>query len=159
MSWRPPRLAGHPLHPMLVGLPLGLWVGSFVWDLVALVRPEPLWPRLAFWTLALGTLAALPTAAAGLSDLLAVPQQPRVERTAWWHLGLMSGALALFAASLLVRHAGADSAATPWPAIVLSAAGVAATGFGGWFGGELVFRHGVAVEPGRPSTATDETTD
>lgn len=147
MSWRPPRLAGHPLHPMLVGLPLGLWFGSFVWDLVALVRPEPLWPRLAFWTLALGTLAALPTAATGFSDLMALPQQPRVERTAWWHLGLMSVALTLFAVSLLLRYRAPELASAPRLAIVLSASGVAATGLGGWFGGELVFHHGVAVGP------------
>lgn len=160
MTLRPPRLAGHPLHPMLVGLPLGLWLGSVAWDLVALLRPGPTWPQLAFWTLALGTAAALPTAATGFWELAALPGEPRVERTAWWHLGWMSAALALFAVSLLLRWKAPDLAAPPAPAIVLSAAGAAATVAGGWFGGELVFRHGVGVAPERPATAaSDEETD
>lgn len=30
----PASIAGHPIHPMLVGIPIGLWLFSLVCDLV-----------------------------------------------------------------------------------------------------------------------------
>lgn len=51
---------GHPVHPVLTDLPIGLWTAAAVLDAVG----EPGADRL----IGLGCLAAVPTAAAGLSD-------------------------------------------------------------------------------------------
>jgi uncharacterized membrane protein len=55
----PASIAGHPIHPMLVPLPIGLWVFSFVADLVALSNGGGgWWPEIAFYTM-LGGLVIL----------------------------------------------------------------------------------------------------
>ena len=48
------NIGGHPIHPMLVPLPIGLWVFSFVADLIFLWRGNPAWETVAFYTLAGG---------------------------------------------------------------------------------------------------------
>ncbi|HJR54773.1 MAG TPA: DUF2231 domain-containing protein [Gemmatimonadota bacterium] len=37
----PARVFDHPIHPLLVALPIALWVFSFVCDLIYRFRPEP----------------------------------------------------------------------------------------------------------------------
>ena len=140
------RLFGHPVHPMVAGLPVAFWLGGFTWDLVSLVAPGALWPGLAFWTLTLGVAAAVPAAASGLWDFACLPADHPGERVAWWHLGSVSGALGCVAASLVLRWPPTGDGSTAWPAVVLAGAGALLTLAGGWLGGELVFRHGVAVE-------------
>jgi len=42
-------IAKHPIHPMLVVFPIGLWIFSLVCDLVYLFGPAtPLWRDMAF---------------------------------------------------------------------------------------------------------------
>jgi uncharacterized membrane protein len=130
---------------MLAGLPVSLWLSAVLWDVVALVRPDPLWPRLAFWTLLLGLAAAVPTAATGLWELIVLPTGHPGERLAWWHMSVVSVAFGLFLASLLLRRDALGAASVPWTAIAVSATGAAATLVGGWLGGELVFHHRIAV--------------
>ena len=48
-------IAKHPIHPMLVVFPIGLWIFSLVCDLVYLFGPaNPLWRDMAFYTMAGG---------------------------------------------------------------------------------------------------------
>ncbi len=61
------RLFGHPLHPMLVHLPIALWVLATACDGLTLVGVVQAWP-LAWLCLAVGLVAALPAMAAGLAD-------------------------------------------------------------------------------------------
>lgn len=142
------RLFGHPLHPMLAGLPVSFWLGAVVWDAVGLVRADPLFTRLAFWTLALGLAAAVPTALTGLWELVTLPSGHRGERVAWWHMGVMSAAFVLCLASFLLRRDGLGAEGVPGAALALSAAGAGLTLLGGWLGGELVFRHRIGVRAG-----------
>ena len=146
MTNRGLRLLGHPLHPMVVAFPLAFWVGGTAWYVVALVAPAALWSRLGFWTLVLGLAGALPAVASGLWDLAALPRDHPAEITAWWHMGVMSTALCCFLGSVLLHRGHLDAATPPGAAVGLAVAGVVLTLGGGWLGGELVFRHGVAVD-------------
>lgn len=137
------RVFGHPIHPMVAGFPVAFWVGASLWDLVALWDPGPFWPRLAFWTLALGVAAAVPAVATGFWELMSLGDNPVAERVAWWHMSLMSTAFCCCLVSLLLRRGTSEA---PWSAVVLAAVGALLTLGGGWLGGELVFRHGLAVE-------------
>jgi uncharacterized membrane protein len=152
-----PKLLGHPLHPMVVGFPVAFWLGAFLWDLVALVEPDPLWPRLAYWTLALGLLSAVPAVGSGFWELAALGEADGEaggggdsvagEPIAWRHMAVMSIAFCCFLASFLLRGGAAKP---PWTAVAAAAVGAVLTLAGGWLGGEMVFRHGMAVERREP---------
>lgn len=42
------QIVGHPVHAMLVGYPIALYVTSLLWDLVYLWRTDPFWYQMAF---------------------------------------------------------------------------------------------------------------
>src|SRR5438132_5235602 len=59
----------HPIHPMLVHFPIGLFVLSFVLDLTSLVCPEvPSLVRSSFYAMLLGIITALLAAVPGIVD-------------------------------------------------------------------------------------------
>ena len=128
----------HPLHPMLVVFPIGLWVAALAFDIVETVTGNPLWRTLAFWSIVGALLAAAP----GFLDYPG--RQGRVGRIATWHMILNLAAVALFAVNAFIRlRISADS---PWP-LLLSVVGVVGIFVSGWLGDELdVERFGV-VEP------------
>ena len=56
----PASIARHPIHPMLVPIPIGLWVFSFVCDLFhAGGASAQAWTTVAFYTMAGGIIGAL----------------------------------------------------------------------------------------------------
>ncbi len=68
-------IAGHPIHSMLVTLPIGLWVFSLVCDLVSLGSTDRSWATTAYLTLGGGVVGALMAAvprtarSTGLNDI------------------------------------------------------------------------------------------
>jgi len=58
---------GHPLHPILIPLPIGLWIFSIVSDLIfKLGFGGPVWNEVAFYTLGGGIVGALIAALPGI---------------------------------------------------------------------------------------------
>jgi uncharacterized membrane protein len=74
-----------------------------------------------------------------------------VSRLAAWHARINVLALLLFAASFYFRTTRGTSliGGSLTIPLVLSIVGVLSVAVSGWLGGELVFKHGVAVEPQR----------
>lgn len=55
----PASIAKHPIHPMLISLPIGLWIFSFVSDLIYHTGWGPaVWNDVAFYTRADGIVSA-----------------------------------------------------------------------------------------------------
>ena len=139
----PASVAHHPLHPILIPLPIGLWVFSFVADLVFLAGwGGAAWKAAAWYTLGGGIVGALLAAVPGLIDFFSITDR-RVGTVAFRHLLCVLAALLLFAVSFVLRVRDPMGS---WP-VVTSAAGVVVLGIGGWLGGELVFVHGMGVKP------------
>ncbi|HVR71193.1 MAG TPA: DUF2231 domain-containing protein [Vicinamibacteria bacterium] len=140
----PASIGRHPVHPMLVSLPIGLWTFSLVSDLVyRFGGGAEVWDSVAFYTLAGGVAGALLAAVPGFIDLLALPAG-KVKKVAVAHMAANLGAVVLFAVNLGLRLNAAPGAAVP---VLLSAIGIALLGVAGWLGGELVYVHGVGVQP------------
>lgn len=140
------RLFGHPLHPILTDLPIGLWSVAFIWDLLALWRGD-FWWEVSFWTLLISLIVAVPTALAGLIDSRALPPGTPASSTASTHLLLMASAITCFLISLLLRG-GVDPldglrAVGAFAVLIL---GLAVMTVGAWFGGQLVYRFASGVE-------------
>ncbi len=152
----PASIAGHPIHPMLIPFPIALWVFSLVADIIYLWRDNVGWAWMAFWTLLAGCLGAITAAIFGIIDYLAI-EDMQVVKVANWHARLNVLALLLFAASWYLRtNNGSNminrSLTIP---IALSVVGVIVVAISGWLGGELVFKHGVGVNP-QHDTRADE---
>src|SRR5690606_25057587 len=125
-----------------------LWAVSLGCDALALIGFGDFWWRAAFWAIAGGLLFAVPTAMTGLMDFISLPKGHRAESVALWHMGAVLTAASIFAGSLAVRWAIGEPGDPPvLLSVGLSTVGLVFLFVGGWFGGELVFRHRLGGEP------------
>lgn len=131
----------HPLHPALVHFPVACWSLAVGADVASLRFGAAAWQWSA-GLLTIGCAVALAAMLAGMLELARVPEGAAL-RDAWWHMGLMLGAFSLFAARLLLRLDHLQPLAPDALAFGLDVAGFAALAVGGWFGGRLVYGHGV----------------
>lgn len=155
----PASIGGHPIHPMIIPFPIALWVFSFVADLIYLWRGNPVWKDwIAFYALLAGIIGAAVAAVPGLIDWLSITDKA-VVKIANWHARLNVIALLIFAGSFYLRTTGGSSLVSGnyMIPVVLSLLGVVLITISGWLGGEMVFKHGVAVGSG--SGATPEKTE
>jgi uncharacterized membrane protein len=138
------RIAGHPLHPALVHFPVALWSVTWAWDVLGAWTGSEVWWQTGFWCLVAGTIMALPAAVAGAMDFAALGERHPAERTALRHMMLMGTALAVFIAALVVRAGPLPPAGWRlYAALALSSVGLALLAIGGWYGGRLVYQHGL----------------
>ncbi len=140
----PASIAGHPIHPMLVPLPIGLWIFSLVCDLIYVAGwGGDAFRTVAFYCMVGGVIGGLIAAIPGLIDMLSLPAGPK--RTAIIHMSLNLTIVALFVVNVLLRIANPESLRVP---VWLSVIAVALLTVSGWLGGRLVYEHGVAVDTG-----------
>ena len=132
------RWVGHPLHPALSDLPIGLWAGVMVLDATDRDPAPQRGIDAASMLSAAGILAAGATALTGLTDWAVSNDQDR--RVGLFHGLLNTVALGLQGASLGTRMAGHRSTAR-----ALGSASLAVTAAAGYLGGHLVFTKGVMV--------------
>lgn len=136
-------IAGHPIHPMLVVFPIGLWVFSLVADLIYVAGGGIAWSMTAFYAIAGGIIGAVAAAVFGAIDLYSMKDQV-IRRIGTMHMILNLAVTVLFAFNLGWRVAGEPDAITP---IVISAIALVLLGISGWLGGEMVYKHGAGVQP------------
>ncbi len=138
---------GHPFHPVLVPVPIGAWVASFVFDLASRWSGEPaVFAKGAFWLIGLGLVGALTAAMLGFLDLFAIPTGTRAFRTGLIHMTLNLTVVAVYAVSFLLRRGRLgqpDGVAIGL--IALSAVALALLTASSWLGGRLAYRYGVRV--------------
>lgn len=142
-------IAGHPLHPMLVPVPIGLLVGAVVADIAYLVTDrDHMWYDIAFWALIGGVASALLAALAGFGEYFLVARHTDARATATIHMLLNLAAVALFFVSVLLRlDDGAVEGGRFGAAFTLSLVAIALLTVSGWLGGELSYRKHLGVVP------------
>ena len=147
----PASIARHPIHPMLVPVPIGLWLFSFVCDLVLVFGPganASTWATVALYCMIGGVIGALLAAIFGFVDMLSLPPAPK--RVALWHMAINLTVVALYAINIWLRISGTG---VPRGALWLSVIAIALLVVSGWLGGHMVYVHGVAVDT--ESTSVD----
>lgn len=141
------KVLGHPVHPMLIVFPMGLFITSVIFDILYLATDNELLANVAYYNIIAGIIGGLLAAVFGLIDWLGIPGDTRAKSVGLYHgLGNVVVVL-LFAGSWLLRMNAEDNLPTTL-ALVLSFAGVALGAVTGWLGGELVDRLAVGVDPG-----------
>jgi uncharacterized membrane protein len=136
-------IAGHPIHPMLIPFPIAFFIAAFFCDLVFWQTANISWADATIWLLGAGLIMAALAAVAGLTDVLGDPQI-RTMNTAWWHAGLNVLAVLIELYNWYLRFTDGSTAILP-TGLVLSAIVVALLLITGWLGGQMVYRHRVAV--------------
>lgn len=137
---------GHPFHPILVTVPIGAWVTSFVFDLASGWAGEPdVFVRGSFWLIGVGIVGAVIAALFGLLDLLAIPRGTPAFRTGLTHMALNLTAVVLYAVSFAFRRGHLDDPDVTVAGFLFAAAGLLIIGMSGWLGGKLAYRYGVRV--------------
>jgi nitrite reductase/ring-hydroxylating ferredoxin subunit/uncharacterized membrane protein len=129
---------GAPLHPALTDIPVGSWTAALLLDGASVLTDDEQLAAAADRVLAVGTLAALPTAATGLNDLRDLVGQSR--QVAMVHAVLNVLGLSFTSASLAFRRAGRRALARG-----LSATGYLISSSAAHLGGELSFGLGIRV--------------
>src|SRR5438477_10051422 len=104
----------HPLHPLLVHFPIGLFFFSFVLDIASLIfHGTPGLVAGAFYSMALGLVGALVAAAPGFADYSEIRRDHPARRTATWHMLLNLSAVVLYTINLYLRRDQLTAASVP----------------------------------------------
>jgi uncharacterized membrane protein len=141
------KLLGHPIHPMLIVLPLGLFIAAVVFDALYLWRGSPTFAIVGYWNIAGGIIGGLLAAVFGLIDWLAIPSGTRAKRIGLLHGGSNVIVVGLFALVWVIRGNSIDVAPTT-QIFLLEVAALLLGSVAGWLGGELVDRLAVGVDDG-----------
>jgi uncharacterized membrane protein len=152
------KVLGHPLHQMVIVLPLGLLVMSVVFDGVYYFGGRnPRWADVSYWMIVSGLITGLGAAVPGAIDWYSIPSGTRAKAIGMWHgLANAFGVVGLFGASWFLRRNSPTS--PPDVALLLSLGGLLIGSVAGWLGGELVDRLGVGVDPGAHLNAPNSLT-
>ncbi|QAY69090.1 DUF2231 domain-containing protein [Xylanimonas protaetiae] len=132
------RSLGHPLHPLLTDLPLGLWLSSAVLDLTGAGRHADAAQRLV----GAGFVAAIPTALSGLADWGGL-RSVESSRVGALHGVMNAAATFTYGASWWLRRRGHHRAG-----VAVALAGGATVTASGYLGGHLTLRRGEPAASG-----------
>lgn len=139
------EVLGHSPHPALVAIPIGAWVASNIFDVLALATGDDRYDDAAKLTIGVGLLGAVGAAVTGLHDYGRHVKSGTDSHEIATRHGIGNAiAGALFVTSYVLRTNGRR----PTPAArLLSLAGGALVGYTGYLGGVLVEEHGIGVHP------------
>ena len=145
----PASIAKHPIHPMLVPIPIGCWILSFVCDVTFVLGAGAThWATVSFWSMLVGILGAIAAAVPGVLDMLSLDGTPK--KIALTHMGLNIAIVLLYAMNFGMRVNGGGIAGLP---LAFSIAAIVLLAVSGWLGGHMVYVHRVAVD--EPERITD----
>lgn len=142
-------IAGHPIHPMLVPIPIGL----FVWSLVSFIiyaasDNNRMWYDISYWSAIAGIVGALIAGLFGAVDGFGRARESDSRETAMTHMTLNMIVSVLFIAAILfMRDGGALDGRDMGIVLALQAVAVVLLSYSGWLGGEMVYRNHMAVIP------------
>ncbi|MEV7443332.1 DUF2231 domain-containing protein [Streptomyces sp. NPDC091204] len=128
------RPLGHPLHPVLVQVPIGCWLSAAVLEVV------PGAQRAATTLTGVGLVGVAPAAIAGWADWADLP--PEQARVGLAHAACNAAAVTCYALSLAARLRGRPARGRLW-----SLGGLAAVAVTGALGGHVAYRQAVGAHP------------
>jgi uncharacterized membrane protein len=143
------RFMNHPLHPLLVHLPVGLWVVSFIFDICFLVSANGVFAQASWYCMLIGLIGAGVSAIAGYAEYVDIPRNSLPRRVATTHMVLNLGVTALFLIDLLLRYgrAGAVPTLVTRGQFFLSLVTIFILSVSGYLGGLLVYNYGIGFKP------------
>lgn len=139
------QIKSHPIHPMLVVLPLGLFVGSWIFDLIGkATNNELLWAASYYCAIA-GLVGGFCAAIAGFIDWLAVvPPRSSGKNRGLLHAGL--NVLVLIAFIVIAVRRSSPIGEPGGFELGLMTIAIIVLAISGWLGGTLSYRNQIGVD-------------
>jgi len=125
---------GHPLHPLMVQVPLGAWISAAVLDLIGGKGNA----TAAKTLVGVGLVSSGGASVAGYVDWSELDREQL--RTGWVHQAVNWVGISLYGLSWMQRKHGNHGAGK-----LLGFAGLAVVGVGGYLGGHLAYRQRAGV--------------
>jgi len=149
----------HPIHPMLVHFPIGLFLLSLLLDLASLAFPSV--PDLvgdSFYAMLAGVIFSLIAAVPGFVDYTDIRSDHPGKRTATTHMILNLIVVAFYGINLGLRSSTINDPKISLMPLILSLLGITLLSVSGYLGGKLVYDEGIAVGRHKRRTPTPEST-
>jgi uncharacterized membrane protein len=151
------RVAGHPIHPMLVAFPIAFYTATVAMLLAYVGTREAFWYRVAMIANIAGIITAAIAVIPGAIDLYALPATSRARAAGLKHAGFNLLATALFGVTALLLYTGWShrtmvdgeylfDATIPLAMSVVAWVSMVIAGSLGW---TLVQTHHVGIKPAR----------
>jgi uncharacterized membrane protein len=137
------QIARHPIHPMLVPVPIVCFVGALLTDIAYATTAQMMWADFSAWLLTIGVITGVLAAIAGLIDFLG-NRLIRNQAQAWPHMIGNLAVLVIAFFNMLVHARDAWTSVVP-TGLILSVITVVILPITGWLGAGLVYRQGVGV--------------
>jgi len=137
-------IKSHPLHPILVSLPIAFFIGAFVFDLLSLIAGNRSFWQTGYYAAIAGVIGAVMAAVPGAIDyFFTVPPKSSAKKRATQHAIINVINLALFIMVIFYRQ---KENASSIAVIIIEAIGVVLLSIAGWMGGTLVHRNQIGVD-------------
>lgn len=142
----------HPLHPALVHVPVGLWLGAWVFDIASLIAGLSVSNFLvvsAFYSMLVGVIGAIPSALAGFAEFVDIPKGTRGHAVALLHMSLNITLLAGYIVQLFIRNTSRGHVEIG--VFIFNTIELAAMCYSGFLGGKLAYEYrvGSRISPGK----------
>jgi uncharacterized membrane protein/nitrite reductase/ring-hydroxylating ferredoxin subunit len=138
-------ISSHPIHPMLVAFPIGLFITSLIFDVLGTQRANAsLWAA-GWYCVVAGLCFSLAAAIPGVIDLFSiVPPNSSGRARGYKHALLNLAMIAVFLAVAVGR--GGPAARPDSVSLLLSVVGVGVLIASGWLGATLVYRNQIGID-------------
>jgi nitrite reductase/ring-hydroxylating ferredoxin subunit/uncharacterized membrane protein len=139
------QIKSHPIHPMLIVLPLGLFLGSWIFDLIGKATNNELLWAASYYSAIAGIVGGFCAAIPGLIDWIGVvPPRSSAKNRGLLHAGLNT--LALIAFIAIAVHRSSSIAEPGAFELGLMTITIVVLGISGWLGGTLAYRNQIGVD-------------
>ena len=147
LSFLKGKWMGHPLHPIVVHVPMATWPGALIFDLLSQWNiGGNAMVRLSFYAIIFGLAASLLAIPSGLVDWTGIKKEKPAWKIGLYHMGLNLAVALLFAINLGLRvqtfRLDAKVAGAP---LLLSAIGTVLLIGSAYLGGMMVYQYGISV--------------
>jgi uncharacterized membrane protein len=139
------RIGSHPIHPILVTIPIACFIGLLLSDLMYWATASMQWANFSAWLVTVGVIIGWLAGIAGAIDLLGNRLVRRLQ-TAWLHAVGNLAVLVLATFNMFIHSRDAWTSVVP-TGLILSAVTVAILLVTGWLGWSMVYRYRVGGAP------------
>ncbi len=138
---------GHPLHPAIVHVPLGLWTFACILDVIVWLGGDSVvLPRLAFYSVLIGLIGALLAVPPGVADWTPIKKEKPAWKLGLYHLLLNLLATILWTVNFGLRFETLETGVgITVPVLVTSLVATLLVFAGGYIGSLMVFDQGTSV--------------
>lgn len=137
-------IKSHPIHPILVGFPIAFYIGTLLFDALAVFYNNLEYGVTGKYIHIAAIIGAVLAAVPGVIDFLfVIPPDSSAKKRGAQHGLINTTVLVIFAIALFLKYRENIS---PYIILIFELIGVALTFVAGWMGGTLVYRNQIGVD-------------